>query len=478
MLTLFELLLASGARSSDILALRMEDVRFFGDVLILSFDPRTTDGSLKSLRSRRQVRVEGEEAVLAARYWTALRQSELATATSLYFGCPDGTHLVWRRVASLVGIGLLIKEATGVRSLGPHVLRHTRATEAAESIEPTPCGQRQFHAFAASLGHGADVTTHRDYNHSCDLVLYRQLEKLQRDLPTSWDSEAGWLGISVAALRKRASRSALDRATFLTQSLEAVVADLHVPDVTCGFSFIERTPPQWSCPGAELSFGDVLAVCRDAADDVPVDAIAARTLVEPRIVRRVLRRLVAEAQVSTSMEESDARLRSRVREALDRLRRVADFGRLGQAKTAPLVAFSVRDTSKPMLLRASLAWERVRRGRYISLERPEDVRELLEFLRDAGVIVDQLVAVIDSSDRAGDSGAGRLERNLHARFADVFDRAPRVHHVRPRGGRPRAYLLFRDRGQRGQPPAAVSVAGFQALMLAASAWRQLLEEAS
>ena len=287
--TLSELLLATGARSSDILALRMEDVRLFGEVLILSIDPRPSDGSLKSLRSRRQVRIEGEEVVSAARQWTAVRQSELATATSLYFGCPDGTHLVWRRVASLVGIGLLIKEATGVRLLGPHVLRHTRVTEFAESTEPTPEGQRRFHAFAASLGHGADVTTHRDYNHSWDLVLYQQLEQRQRDIPTSWDVEASWLGISAAALRKRASRSALDRAAFLVQALEEAVADLHVPDVSSGFSFIERTPPEWSCAGAELAFGDVLAVCRDAAADVPVGAIAARTVVEPRLVRFLLR---------------------------------------------------------------------------------------------------------------------------------------------------------------------------------------------
>jgi integrase len=475
---LFELLLATGARSSDILALRMEDVRYFGEVLILSIDPRPSDGSIKSLRSRRQVRIEGEEVVSAARQWTALRQAELASATSLFFGCPDGTHLVWRRVASLVGIGRLIKEASGVRLLGPHVLRHTRATEAAESTEPTPCGQRQFHAFAASLGHGADVTTHRDYNHSWDWVLFRQLEKLQRDLATSWDSEAGWLGITSAALRKRASRSGLDRAAFVASALEEAVADRHVPDVHSGFSFVERTAPEWPRPGEGLCFRDALAVCRDAANDVPVDAIAARTLVEPRIVRRVLRRLVAEGRVSASMEESDARLRSRVREAMDRLRRIADFSRLGQPKMAPLVAYSVRDTTKPMLLRASLAWERVRRGSYVSLERPEDVRELLEFLHDAGVSVEQLVAVIDSNDRSGDSGSGRLERSVLARFADAFHQAPRLHYVRPRSGRPRAYLHFMERGQKGQPPAAVSMAGVQALMLAASAWRHLLEEAS
>jgi integrase len=472
---LFELLLATGARSSDILALRMDDVRFYGEVLILSIDPRPSDGSLKSLRSRRQVRIEGEEVVSAASRWTALRQAELATATSLFFGCHDGTHLVWRRVASLVGIGLLIKEATGVRLLGPHVLRHTRVTEAAEFTEPTPMGQRQFHSLAASLGHGADVTTHRDYNHSWDLVLHRQLEPRHLDIPTSWAAEAGWLGISEAGLRKRASRSDLDRAAFVASVLEEAVADLHVPDVRSGFSFVERTPPEWSRSGAALCFADVLAVFRDAANDVPIDAIVARTLVEPRVVRRILLRLVAEAGVPSSIEESDARLRSRAREAIDRLRRVADFERLGQPKMVPLVAFSVRDTSKPTLLRASLAWERARRASYVSLERPEDVHELLQFLRDAGAKVDQVIAAIGSEDSAADSGARLLERTVLARFAGVFDRAPRLHLVRQRSGRPHAYLLLRDRKQRGQSPAAVSVAGLQALMLAASIWRRLLE---
>ena len=139
----FRLLLASGARSSDILVLRMDDVRFFGQVLILSIDPRPSDGTLKSLRSRRQVRIEGEEVVLVARQWKELGRPS-----------GDGNFVVlrlsrWhpsrgRRVASLIAIGLLIKEATGVRLLGPHVLRHTRVTEAAESTEPTPAGQRQF----------------------------------------------------------------------------------------------------------------------------------------------------------------------------------------------------------------------------------------------------------------------------------------------------------------------------------------------
>ena len=474
--TLFELLLATGARSSDIVVLRMDDVRFFGQVLILSIDPRPSDGTLKSLRSRRQVRVEGEEVVLAVRQWKELRQSELATATSLFFGCPDGTHLVWRRVASLVGIGLLIKEATGVRLLGPHVLRHTRVTEAAESTEPTPAGQRQFHALAASLGHGADVTTHRDYNHSWDLVLYQQLKNRQRDIPTSWAAEAGWLGISEAALRKRASRSALDRAAFIASALEAAVADLRVPDVSSGFSFVERTPPEWLRPGAGLCFGEVLAVCREAANDVPIGAIAARTVVEPRLVRRILLRLALEAGVPGPLDESDGRLASRLSEAMDRLRHSVDFGRLDQPKMIPLVEFASKDTSRTSLLSASIAWERIRRGNHLSLERPGYAHELLLFLRDAGVAADQLVVAIEVAGGVGNVGPTHLRHLVPVRIADVFGRTPSLIRVCPRGGRPRAYLAFKDRAQVGESPAAISVAGLQALMLAASIWRRLLDQ--
>lgn len=476
---LFELLRESGARSSDIVSLRIDDVRFFDAVMILSIDPWPGDGSLKSVRSRRQVRVDNAEVVSLARQWVALRQSESATASALLFGQPDGTRRVWQHVASLVGVGRLIKEATGESLLGPHVLRHTRVTEFAESVECTPEGQRQFHAFAARLGHGVDVTTHRDYNHSSDWVLLRQLQELDVDVQMSWAAAAQWLGASEVALRKRASRSGLNRVGFLSAAMSEALCSLQVPDVQTRFRFVERTAPKWPSRSYGLGFKEVLAICRDAAaGNKPIGTLAARNLTEPRLVRAILQRLAAEAGVPGSLDESEGRLVSRVSEAIDRLHGSVDFGRLDQPKMIPVVQFALRDSSRTNLLGASIAWERIRRGRHLSLERPGYAHELLVFLRDAGVAADQVVAAIETRDGTGESGPKDLRQIVLARVSDVFGRAPSLMYVRPRGGRPRAYLAFKDRTQPGASPAAVSVAGLQALMLAASIWRRLLDQVS
>jgi len=186
--------------------------------------------------------------------------------------------------------------------------------------------------------------------------------------------------------------------------------------------------------------------------------------------------VIEEARLSWSTDQNDARLRYRLHEAFERVRRASDFSRLEQPKYARVLEFAQQPANEDKLLAAVRAWAAIRLGPYLSLEKPERALELLEFLAAAGVKSDQLVVRIAPLPEDSAEDARHLERAVTERIATFFRQPPSLQRGAGRGGRPHAYLLFSE-GHGAATSASVSAQGLNALMLAASIWQRMRSEA-
>ncbi|MET0660899.1 MAG: hypothetical protein ABW110_22395, partial [Steroidobacteraceae bacterium] len=402
--------------------------------------------------------------------WLARRRGEGAHDTDLLFGYPDGARRVWHwhRTASL--LGQLLKAASGDRSLSLHALRHAKVTDFAVTLPLTPDGERQFELFSAQRGHESSEITRRHYDHSGDKVLRRVLAELEVEDQVSYAAGAQWLGVSEAALRKRASRSTLPRAAFLAQELAAKVNVFAIPDVRIDFEFCERVAPEHLANDSEGAFASVLCICRELDAGASSAAVALRHDWGPAKVLRIARMVIEEARLSWSTDQNDARLQYRLHEAFERVRRASDFSRLEQPKHARVLEFAQQPANEDKLLAAVRAWTTIRLGPYLSLERPERAMELVEFLAAAGVKSEQLVARIAPLPEDSADDTRHLERAVTERIASFFRQPVPLQRGAGRRGRPRAYLLFAEEGG-AAASAAVSARGLNALMLAASIWQ-------
>lgn len=459
----FELLRATGARSSDIFSCRIDGVRIVGGQAILTFYPRPTDGRLKTRPSRRQVRTGDPILTAVLKTWLARRSREAAVDRDLLFGCPDGLHKPWRRTQSLALIGALVKRATGDRQIGPHVLRHTDITSFSEASELTPEGERRFHQHSAARGHGADVSTRRDYDHSFDRVLAREMGRLNAVLPMSLAAVSKWTGCSEAAVRKAASRTKLSRQDFLAHCIEAAAGKCSSKDIASRFSLADREPVPSSEVFGEsgVDFAAVLGACRDFDRGYSIETAATRNQIDRRIAART-----AALILDAMPPEHPSMLARQIRNALARERGV-DFARLAQSKYRRLLDCATSQAAHGAVLAASFSWEHCRNGEYISLERPEDAGDLLRLFAVAGA-ARQVVVCLDRATAGQDWSRYAVEV-----IRALLRVAPQTELRASRTGRPRAYLLFRPEEAEPKGWTAGSVSGLHALMLAARIWRKL-----
>lgn len=457
----FLLLRETGGRSSDIFSVRMDGVQMYAECAIVSIDPRPGDGQIKTRGSRREVEIREKGVVRELDAWLALRRSEGAEAWSLLFGCPDGKHLPWRRSESLDFISQLLKAATGDPSIGPHALRHSDITHRGWATEFSPSGEQSYHSFSASKGHGADVSTRRDYDHSSDLVLAREMDELNGSVKLTLAATARWIGTGEVALRKAASRSGQPRQVFVMARLAAAVRHLKIDDVTSDFSFARRCRfdglAQLDEPGGD-GLLPLLLFCRDLGKGCSVETAAARHLVSIDLARSVATAFLGD------IPSNDAGLLALQVDRAVAANRGVDFGRLEQDKYKPLLAYASSSTSDPAFHAASVSWQRIRRGKYLSLESPDDAEDLLRLLAASGVKAQQLIVCSDSDTASVD--AVRL-----IRF--VFSALPQVNHTAARGGRPRSYLQLMAANDAVGGPSGAGTSGLGALMLVASISRQV-----
>ncbi len=475
----FELLLSTGVRTGELVTVAVENLRLYGGgKLLLVLDPRPLDDKLKTVTARRSFLIEDRTCIDLVDRWVARRILEQAKPHELCFGDPYDFRGVWRQTETQATIGRYLKAASGDRQLSPHSLRHNLVTLTALSAKSDTDPERLLHALSASVGHESTATTLDDYYHLADQQVWSALHRAAARLEVTQRAASEWLGCRQDRFRKRVSRCSLGSSDYITQVLEQASSTVPIRDVCEDFEIgARRSPHVPKTSPQQVPFFTVLHVCKDLHAGLPCTAVAARSDINPLEIRKIASCISDRAGLSVSWALSDAQLGFRVDEAFKRLSSFADFTRLDQPSMHHLAELASRTQRATELEQASLSWEVIRVGSYLSLERPSSAFDLLKFLARAQVSVKQLVLRVARRSNDDDREVRRLERTAAARLADVFLAPPRIEHCKERRGRPRAYLLIGPAEGIEQPSsAALGLGGLHALMLTACVWRAVKGE--
>lgn len=455
-----------------------------GQKLLIVLDPRPLDDRLKSVTARRSFEIKDKACIDVVDRWIARRVLERAEPHELCFGDPYGARCVWRETETRSTIGRYLKAASGDRQLSPHSLRHSLITLAAFRAGRDTDSERLLHALSGSVGHESTATTLEHYFHGADEQLWNALRSAAASLKVTQRAASEWLGCRPDRFRKRVSRCSVDSSAYVTQVLEQASSALTIPNISDDFEIgVRRCPDAPKTSRQRVPLHAVLHICKDLHAGLPCTAVAARSDVSPLEIRKIAARISERAGLSNDRELSDTQWNFRVAEAFHRISSFADFTRLDQPIVQRLLVYGSRSNRALQLEAASLSWESIRSGSYISLERPSTAIGLLTFLANAGESASRLIVRL--APRQGDHPQEtlRLERNACERIVAVFAKEPNVERCEERRGRPRAYLLIRTsekktaRDEAHPASAELALGGFHALMLSACLWRELNREA-
>ena len=468
---LFELLVATGGRCSEMLSPFLGALRFDEPGRVrLVVDPLPSHGRLKTPAARREVPITDPTAAAVLASWHRCRIEEGAGPRDLLFGDPHAPRHVYREMATRAVLLAELRAVTGDAEVTLHSLRHTRATHDISSVAEGPDEEREVEQIAARLGHESASATYRHYYHFPEVDLRRELDRLEGQIPLPEAVASQWLGVPKGTLRKRWLRARVAPAEYVWGELRRQRRAASFPDISSGI------PLAASCDCAQApeiaarpTYRSVANALRDATAGHSIRAIVRRTGETPDIVRRVLVTAAEIAGRHLSAREldgpTDLVFGAIWRECSFR----PDAAATMQTKYAALVDHLDAVEADDELTRAVRSWSECLKGRYVSLETPTRAVPLLALLRRARLGPGRLVVRL--APRATDSGdaAAELEAAVTERFRGVFGSVPRIERRSGRRGRPRAYLLVCGSAHGAEAKSAsLAMGGFHFLLLAAA----------
>ena len=448
--------------------LRVQDlwhVHVFGakvgdKTLVMAIDPMASAGDGKSPWARRPVEIQDARCHALQSGWLVRRLAEGALPRDLLFGDPDAPRRPWRPGATEFLLNQSLKAATGDPDIGSHALRHAFATLARAAMSERD--QRKLDQLSAQAGHAATQTTLTHYVHLYEAPLREGLDRSIRRLRMTEAQACRLTGMQPGRIRKRWERRPGERVQLTWAALDECAAMVDMADVCDGLEF---DVPRWPRPKARAawSFDLVLKCLGDLSEGRSGEQVQLRQGISPdqRLALEVVIRAWRSLARSRLPEDDGAP------EIRDLPWREA-FCRTRQEKWRPLMTALLRLDTPQAVRPVCAAWQRMQKGRYLSLESGTSAIPLIEWLCDAGVEGGQLVV---SYANSGSAGLEQAVLNIEAEFGAL----PQLREERPRRGRPTLYLSLRSKTCRPTPPsnAALSMAGFHALLFSAWVWCKL-----
>ncbi len=453
---------AAALRSQDLWHVHMFGVHVGLEVVALKVDPLPSAGQGKSRHARRVVEIRSGPACTLLRAWVERRWAEGALDSDLLFGDPVDPGGPYRRGSTEASLNAWLKAATGDSSVSIHTLRHS-------FVSLARAGNRGRDPYSldessAQAGHGSTQMSIDHYSHLYEPALRRMLDSWQRTHALTEAQVCGLTGLRPGCLRQRWHRHVeADRRDVAWDAVEEGAASLQLPSVADGFAVTEAQPipQQAATPG---SAGRVLAWLQDLSSGIPIEVVRLRHeihMAEWQTCEAVIR-----AWCVRSGRKADRRSPSSP-SRLD-VPFAAGFRHLAQPKLHRLT-IELRNTADPPALAPVVqSWRDSLCGHYLTLEQPNLVLAVLEWMSAGGVRGSQVVVchARHCEETAADA-ADLVEL--------VFGAAPMIRPVGHRAGRPTAYLMLRslDEPSKATANAATSVQGLHALMFSACIWLEM-----
>ncbi len=467
-------------RVSELFTLRLRNIRICSAGLEIEICPMRRDGKLKTNAARRAVRVTDKSAIEIIANWKNRRELEHAISTDLLFGDPHAPANGYRLGQLYVLINHLFKAGTGDPSASCHATSHgwvsdqfERALLNKQSVDINPLDE-----LATGAGHAISQTSLLHYFHFFEKLLRHYLDNAIKSIKFTGSMVAKNSNITADLFRQRCFRS---RGDLSNQEIALAIIresrpNLLVPKVQDIYALSTPLPPGILAKSRSISFNDVLKTATDLAQGMAVSIVGSRCSKPEEYVQSVASAgcLVLE---ETRLLDRSATRRGHTASVADYQRfftggggNLIQFSRTRQPKLAPLLSYLSGNPDSALLEAGIDAWAACIERKYISVERTSQCLGLIKLLKAAGIPNDRVVVCVSLPLQSEDA-LGKMHAQINSMFISLFSAPPIIDTKSARRGRPASYFVVS-----GVAPsegvtlgsAATSMAGFNALMFAAS----------
>ncbi|MDD2943868.1 MAG: hypothetical protein PHC51_12990, partial [bacterium] len=470
-------------RISELLHLRLRNVRITGADMEIEISPMRRDGKLKTPSAQRAVLINSSDTIKIITTWVARRKCEGALLDDLLFGNPHKPAKGYKFGQLCVTLNQLLKCATGDPNISFHSYSHDWISNQIEKalLSNTTNDINPLDILAAEVGHSSSQTSLIHYFHFIEKPLRYFLDCAIQSLPLSSRIVSRYSNISPATLRQRCHRNKLkcDKQNMYWLAMADSSAHLCQSTASSPFEFKNAHPPSALVKSKSTCFSDILYILADLAEGMSVLATSSRCGHPERIVYEIaaiacdflkqLGILEKTVGVHTKINAVANYQKAFSGESCDSIQ----FERVGQIKLNQIRLYLFQQIEPIVLESACNSWVHCFRQGYISLDKPSQSTGLIKFLYEAKVTQNRII-VCTSLNAEG--SAQHLHSQITANFNGIFALPPLFDTKSPRRGRPNNYLVIS-----GVEPqvggslesAAISMKGFNALLFAACVNRKL-----
>lgn len=475
-------------RISELLKLRIRNIRWHQSTLEIEICPMRRDGALKTKASKRVSVISNSEVSAQILQWVECRKSEGALTEDLLFGDPHNPSRGYKLGQLYVTLNMLLKHATGDATASFHIYSHTHISNGIEDALMTnnDIEISQLDLLAADVGHTSVQTSLQHYFHKFELPLHHSLDHAIKSIPLNSSIVSLHSHISAAAFRQRCSRGGADADNNLIgwKILRTPQIRLPAPIASSVFEFRSATPPPSIHKSSDFEFSDLLHMLADLSDGLSVDATSSRTGAPEETVHHaaiIACNLMEELGIAGKAFHPRTGIGAVAELQLLLSQphfRSMQFSRVGQPKMLPLRRYLLLQADSMPAQAGTSSWKACFTKGYIDLTSPAKAAGLINLLSAAKISIEQIV-VCTESPTGPDAVKHRIRlHQIGQLFSSAFSVVPRVVHTKARRGRPHSYLsisgvsLADDRINQG---AALSNGGLNALLFTASVYLRLTD---
>ena len=464
-------------RVSELLKLRMRNIRIHGVDMEIEICPMRRDGNLKTPSAQRVVLICSGTAITTISNWVVRRKCEGALLDDLLFGNPHKPAKGYKLGLLYVILNQLLKCATGDPDISFHSYSHDWISNKIEKalLSNTRNDINPLDIIAAEVGHSSSQTSLLHYFHFIEKPLRYFLDSAIQRLPLSSKIVSRYSNISPATLRQRSCRSKLKGDNDNIYWLAMTNSSQHLFESTASssFEFENARPPSSLTKLKSTSFSDVFYILSDLAEGMSVLCTSSRAGHPEHTVYQIasiacdlLRQIGMLDMTLVIRSQIDAVANFQISFSGENINPIR-FDRINQLKLNQVYLYLSQQIDPTVLESACCSWINCFKQGYLSLDKPSQSAGIIKFLHAAKVTQNRIIVCTSLNT---EDTAQHLQSQITAIFSSIFALPPLFDTKAPRRGRPNNYLVISGvEPQVGNnlESAAISMKGFNALLFAA-----------
>lgn len=470
-------------RASELFSLSMRNVIDVDSSVEVEVAPLLSSGPPKTKAGRRVQLLCETETIARLLAWKKRRYQEGAFESDLIFGDPYHPGRVYRLGQTYSLINRVLKWATGDPAVSLHTFSHTWASHTIRSalIMPSSIDVPKLELVANAAGHESAQTTITQYFHFPDELIRHFLDQEMKHLKLTSQVAARFSLVSSPALRKRASERRQASQEVYWQAIHDSRHPLPPAGPDDSLSLAPVAFPEFLSSRKQLGFDPICCAVRDLASGAVHDLVAQRIGVAVIQIQEIFQ---AATSISSRLRvkgegKSWRFMRGREMQGTPFRNLPAsgiDFSRANQQhwESVKKKLQSMESSKLKVLVEA---WQVSFDRGYLDLADDAHCSIVFSFIHSCRVSSSNVAVVISCENQDHPSVKERKrETDIVQIFERWFNVAPLMLHKGVRRNRPRIYLVWSSVPLHPgimPPPAAVSLAGFHALMLCASVCQEM-----